>query len=74
MIMKDIHSNDYLVEIAVLYFGFGVFNANKSFIFNKSEDVWGYRSIGYLKPAEWAYALAFLLVLEKKKILYGLNI
>ena len=56
---KRIDFNDeHLTDLATVTFGFGIFNANSSFSFYAQSDRWGYKSSGYMKAPEWAYALA----------------
>ncbi len=56
---KGMEINDeHLTDLATVSFGFGIFNANASHHFYSEHDRWGYNSSGYMKPLEWAYALA----------------
>jgi hypothetical protein len=62
---KGMEDNDELLtDLATVFFGFGVFNANTSFQFYQASDRWGYSKLGYLNQDEWAYALALLAFLR----------
>ncbi len=60
-------NDELLTDLAAAFFGFGVFNANTSFQFYTQTDRWGYRSIGYMKPPEWGYALALSAFYRKEE-------
>ena len=56
---KKLEQNDeMLTDLAAVFFGLGIFNANCAFQFYNQVDRWGHSSLGYLKIDEWAYALA----------------
>ncbi len=56
---KNLEDNDeILTDLATVFFGMGIFNANAAFQFQSNSDSWGYSSHGYLKIQEWGYALA----------------
>ena len=59
--------DEYLTDLATVFFGFGIFNANTAFQFRQSNDGWSWSDLGYLKIDEWAYALALLAYLRKEK-------
>ncbi len=59
-------NDEYLTDLASVFFGFGVFSANASFQFSQENDRWGYSSTGYLKANEWAYSLALLTFLREE--------
>lgn len=62
---EKIEENDeYLTDLATVFWGFGIFTANASFQFFQENDRWGYNSIGYLKFDEWAYCLALFAFLR----------
>ena len=62
---KNTEENDeYLTDLAVVFFGFGIFSANASFQFFQQYDRWGYNGVGYLKYDEWAYSLALFAFLR----------
>ena len=60
---------EFATDLAVTYFGFGLFGANSAFEFRQYSDMgtgmqgWETRRLGYLTEAEWGFSLAvFLLV------------
>ncbi len=58
---KNMEVNDeQLTDLATVFFGFGIFNANSAFQFFQQRDRWGSRNLGYLTQEEWAYTLALL--------------
>lgn len=57
--------DEYLVDLLTVIYGFGIFNANVSFQFFKSNEGWGYSKQGYLRPQDWAYALALYSFVRK---------
>ncbi|MBD8387071.1 hypothetical protein [Dysgonomonas sp. BGC7] len=61
---KIVENDEYLTDLATVFFGFGIFSANSSFHFFKQSDRWGYNSTGYLKFDEWAYCLALFAFLR----------
>lgn len=64
---KGLEENDEcLTDLATVFFGFGVFNANTAFQFYQASDRWGYSNLGYLKQEEWAYAIALLAFLRNE--------
>ena len=64
---NKIQENDeYLTDLATVFFGFGIFGANASFQFYQENDRWGYSSGGYLKFDEWAYCLALFAFLREE--------
>ena len=60
--------HELLTELAVAYFGFGVFAANAAFSFSQHGDTFsqGWRSqhSGYFSERTWAFALALFLALR----------
>ena len=60
--------NELLTDLAVAYFGFGVFAANAAFHFQQHMDAFsqGWRSqrSGYLSERTWAFAIALFLMLQ----------
>mgnify|MGYP001487908853 CR=1 FL=1 len=50
--------DEELTDIATLFFGTGIFNANICFIWINNQSGWGYERYGYLTPNEWAYLFA----------------
>ncbi len=61
-------NDEFLTDLAGLFFGGGVFLANASFSFQKSEQGWAYRSAGYFNQEMWAYALAVLAYLRQENV------
>ena len=56
---KRIEENhEDLTDLCTVVFGFGTFNSNASFKEVKTINMWGHKSLGYLKQQEWGYALA----------------
>ncbi len=60
---------EFATDLAVTFFGFGIFGENSAFQFEQFSDIgsgtqgWAARRQGYLTEAEWAFSLAvFLLV------------
>ncbi|MGZ5242635.1 MAG: hypothetical protein ACXWEY_14435 [Bacteroidia bacterium] len=51
-------NDEFLTDLVTVFYGFGVFNANAAFEFNKTSSMWKYSKLGYLLQQEWAYALA----------------
>ncbi len=51
-------NDEMLTDLATVFFGFGIFNANSAFQFINEYDRWGHDALGYLQIEEWAYALA----------------
>ncbi len=55
---------EFATDLAVVFFGFGVFGGNPSFQFNQTRDDgqgtqgWSIDRIGYLTQNEWGLALA----------------
>lgn len=47
-----------LVDLATVFFGYGIFSANTSFRFSKGYDGWQHDGAGYLYQDVWAHALA----------------
>lgn len=65
---KELNENDeMLTDLATVFFGLGIFNANSAFQFFKGNEKWGYQSLGYLKIEEWAYALALFAYLREEE-------
>lgn len=60
-------NSEELTDLATVVFGFGIFNANCSFNFNRNLSSWGYSSSGYLPQNEWGYALALYAYLRKEE-------
>lgn len=60
---------EFATDLAMVFFGFGVFGANSSFRFSQFSDAatgsqgWAVNRAGYLSQAEWGYALAVRTVL-----------
>lgn len=71
---KEMEENDeYLTDLATVFFGFGVFGANSSFQFSQESDRWSYSSTGYLNYDEWAYCLALFAFLRYEENPYWSN-
>lgn len=55
---------EFATDLAVTFFGFGIFNANTAAVFRQFSDAstgtqgWSFERQGYLSPAERAFALA----------------
>lgn len=58
---------EFATDLAVTFFGFGVFNSNTAASFNQYRDTatgtqgWSFERQGYLSPAERAFALALFM-------------
>lgn len=62
---KKMEENDeYMTDLATVFFGFGVFTSNASFQFSQEYDRWAYSTAGYLNHNEWAYSLALFAFLR----------
>lgn len=62
---NKIEENDeYLTDLATVFWGFGIFTANTSFQFYQQNDRWGHNSSGYLKQEDWGYSLALFAFLR----------
>lgn len=61
---KMAENDEYMTDLATVFFGFGVFTSNASFQFSQEYDRWKYSSAGYLKYDEWAYSLALFAFLR----------
>jgi hypothetical protein len=61
-------NNEYLTDLATVFFGFGVFSANSSFKFYSNYSGWGYSRQGYLSQQEWAYSLALFAYIREEKL------
>ena len=67
---------EFTTDLAMVFFGFGIFGANGAFKFSQYTDTstgtqgWGYTKAGYLTQPEWGFALAVrtLLADESEKI------
>jgi len=61
---------EYAVDLATAYLGFGIFGANTAFQFQQFSDIgsgsqgWSSSRVGYLTETEWAFALAIFLSLR----------
>ncbi len=65
---KELDFNDeHLTDLTTVFFGFGVFNANAAFQFNKTTDRWSYKNQGYLKQEDWAYSMAILAFMRNEE-------
>ena len=57
-------AEEFATDLAMVFFGFGIFGANGSFAFNQYSDVstgsqgWSYSRAGYLTQSEWGFGLA----------------
>lgn len=60
------YNDEMLTDLTTVFFGFGIFNANTAFQFNRSNEGWSWSDLGYLKIDEWAYALALFTYLRKE--------
>lgn len=60
------YNDEMLTDLTTVFFGFGIFNANTAFQFNRSNEGWSWRDLGYLKIDEWAYALALYACFRKE--------
>jgi hypothetical protein len=58
--------DEMLTDLATVFFGLGIFNANTAFQFTGQHDRWGYNILGYLKIEEWAYALALFAFIRRE--------
>ena len=61
---------EYAVDLATAFLGFGIFGANTAFQFQQFSDIgsgsqgWSSSRVGYLTETEWAFALAVFLSLR----------
>ena len=61
---------EFATDLAVTFFGFGIFNSNTAASFNQYRDTatgtqgWSFERQGYLSPAERAFALALFMQLR----------
>lgn len=68
----DWDMEEFATDLAVTFFGFGVFNANEASRFETYSDPatgaqgWRFDGGGYLSPAERAFALAMFLALTRR--------
>ncbi len=59
---------EFATDLAVTFFGFGLFGANSAFEFRQFSDMgsgmqgWESRRLGYLTEAEWGFSLAVFLL------------
>ena len=64
--------NELLTDLAVAYFGFGVFAANAAFHFEQHQDShgqgWSSQRQGYLSERSWAFAIALFLMLKDEPL------
>ncbi|MEC3956937.1 hypothetical protein VMT65_28130 [Nocardia sp. CDC153] len=49
---------EQLTDLATVYLGLGVFNANAAFQFSQNHRGWGWQRLGYLSQPMYGYALA----------------
>jgi hypothetical protein len=60
--------NELLTDLAVAYFGFGLFAANAAFHFQQHRDTfsqgWSSQRTGYLSERTWAFAIALFQMLK----------
>ncbi|WP_405133107.1 hypothetical protein [Nocardia sp. NBC_01388] len=52
------HDNEQLTDLATVYLGLGVFNANAAFQFSQTRRGWHSQRLGYLSQPMFGYALA----------------
>lgn len=57
-IARDRRDGEQLTDLATVYLGLGVFNANAAFQFAQDNRGWGSHSLGYLSQPMFGYALA----------------
>ncbi|MFE3190799.1 hypothetical protein ACFXHA_17445 [Nocardia sp. NPDC059240] len=57
-IPADRHDGEQLTDLATVYLGLGVFNANAAFQFSQSSIGWRSQRLGYLSQPMYGYALA----------------
>jgi hypothetical protein len=61
-------NHEFATDLAAVYLGFGVFNANTAFRFSQHTSFdsqgWKYQRAGYLSEKEWCFALAVFLFLR----------
>lgn len=69
----DWEMEEFATDLAVTFFGFGVFNCNNASTFKAFSDAstgsqgWQFEGGGYLSPAERAFALALFLALTGRR-------
>jgi len=51
-------NNEPLTDLATIFFGLGVFNANEAFRTSQTYESYSWRATGYLSQPQWGYALA----------------
>ena len=71
----DWNSNEeFVTDLATVFFGFGVFGGNQSFQFSQFRDVgsgtqgWSTRRLGYLTQNEWGFDLAIRALLTNEDV------
>ncbi|MFE3225228.1 hypothetical protein [Nocardia sp. NPDC059228] len=57
-IAPDRHDGEQLTDLATVYLGLGVFNANAAFQFSQNSRGWRSQRLGYLSQPMYGYALA----------------
>ncbi|MEO9876391.1 MAG: hypothetical protein ABJM26_15600 [Anderseniella sp.] len=71
---------EFATDLAVTYFGFGLFGANSAFEFRQFSDMgsgmqgWETRRLGYLTEAEWSFSLAVFLLISGRDETETLNL
>ncbi|WP_267550597.1 hypothetical protein [Rhizobium rhizogenes] len=67
-------NEEFVTDLATVFFGFGVFGGNQSFQFSQYRDDasgtqgWSTRRLGYLTQNEWGFALAVRAMLTNEDI------
>lgn len=59
-------NDEMLTDLSTVFFGLGIFNANDTFDYFQNFESYGYKSSGYLKVEEWAYAFAIYSYLREE--------
>ncbi|WFU07964.1 hypothetical protein QA646_11620 [Rhizobium sp. CB3090] len=68
-------NEEFVTDLATVFFGFGVFGGNQSFQFSQFRDTasgtqgWSTQRLGYLTQNEWGFALAVRALLTNEDVL-----
>jgi hypothetical protein len=59
--------HELVTEILTVFFGLGIFRANRAFRFNKGFEGWSWQKSGYLRQQSWGYLLALYAYYRSEK-------
>ena len=60
-------NDEKLTDLATIFFGLGIFNANEAFKTFRGVDYSGWRKMGYLTQMEWGYALSLFAYIREEE-------